>query len=365
MHTAVYPERGGRPVTQQELLKEMHQYTPWELLHMQNLNQLDYMEQLNQSLAVSITETEKASGLHRPHVPDASDNTFSEQLFFPQNSLREIQIVQHDRYSPPVLHKHDFFELIYVYEGEFLHQISSQKMLMHTGDFCFVPPDIYHSLDVHNYSVVLNILVPRNTFQEFILKELKGHSLLSNLFLPYAVSRPYSDYFLFHTGGDTRLQQIVLDLCLESVNQQPYYLHMMRTDLLLLLGYLLRHYEDTCELSAPDNGKTGQAVLILQYLDKHYQHVTLSELAEKFHYSPQHMSNRIRALTGMSFTDYLLQKRMQAASDLLINTSLKVGAISESVGYRNPEHFIRTFRKYYGAPPGAYRSVHRAPLLAE
>ncbi|MEY8335414.1 AraC family transcriptional regulator [Lachnospiraceae bacterium 47-T17] len=352
-------------MTQQELLKEMHQYTPWELLHMQNLNQLDYMEQLNQSLAVSITETEKASGLHRPHVPDASDNTFSEQLFFPQNSLREIQIVQHDRYSPPVLHKHDFFELIYVYEGEFLHQISSQKMLMHTGDFCFVPPDIYHSLDVHNYSVVLNILVPRNTFQEFILKELKGHSLLSNLFLPYAVSRPYSDYFLFHTGGDTRLQQIVLDLCLESVNQQPYYLHMMRTDLLLLLGYLLRHYEDTCELSAPDNGKTGQAVLILQYLDKHYQHVTLSELAEKFHYSPQHMSNRIRALTGMSFTDYLLQKRMQAASDLLINTSLKVGAISESVGYRNPEHFIRTFRKYYGAPPGAYRSVHRAPLLAE
>lgn len=349
-------------MTQQELLIQLHQYTPWELLHLQNLNKLEYMEQLNQSLEVSVTEAEKASGLHRPHVPDVSNNTFSEQLFFPQNSLHEIQIVQHDRYSPPVLHKHDFFELIYVYEGEFLHQISSQKMLMRTGDFCLVPPDIYHSLDVHNYSVILNILIPQNTFREFILKELKGHNLLSNLFLPYAISKPYSDYFLFHTNGDTKLQQIVLDICLESLNQEPYYLHMMRTDLLLLLGLLLRHYENTCELSAPNNGKTGQNILILQYLDKNYQHITLRKLADEFHYSPQHMSNRIRQLTGKSFTDYLLQKRMQVASDMLINTNLKIKAISEAVGYQNPEHFVRTFRKYYSNSPSVYRSIHRISL---
>ena len=61
----------------------------------------------------------------------------------------------------------------------------------------------------------------------------------------------------------------------------------------------------------------------------------------------------------MSFTDYLLQKRMQEASNLLINTNIKVKSISEDIGYQNQEHFIRTFRKYYGVSPSAYRNTHQ------
>jgi AraC-like DNA-binding protein len=346
-------------MTYQELLPLLHQYTHWELLHLQNLDKLEYMGQLNESLPEPVTTPEMNLGLHLPNVPDAPDSTFSEQLFFPQNSIQEIQIVQHDRYSPALLHKHDFFELIYVYEGEFLHQISSEKMLMQTGDFCLVPPGIFHSLDVHNYSVVLNILIPQHIFRDIILKELMGGSMLSNLFLPYSVTRPYSDYFLFHTNGDRKLQKIVLNMCLEMINKEKYYLHMMRTDLLLLLGLLLRNYEDTCKLSASDNGKANENIVILQYLDKNYPSISLEELAKQFHYSQQHMSKRIKQLTGMSFTEYILQQRMQAASEMLINTDLRIKTIGETVGYQSPEHFIRTFRKYYGDSPNIYRSLHK------
>ena len=97
-------------------------------------------------------------------------------------------------------------------------------------------------------------------------------------------------------------------------------------------------------------------------MDKNYASITLSELADKFHYSPQYISNRIKQITGMSFSDYLLQKRMQTASDMLINTNLKIMDISKAAGYQNPEHFIRTFRKYFGSSPGAYRDQHKILL---
>ena len=102
---------------------------------MQNPSSLDNMEQLNHSKGFPVSESDKTSGLHLPHIPDKADSTFSEALFFQKAPEHDIQIVQHDRYTPPGLHKHDFYELVYVYEGEFIQQITAQKFLMHTGDF--------------------------------------------------------------------------------------------------------------------------------------------------------------------------------------------------------------------------------------
>lgn len=348
-------------MNQQELLIQLHQYTPWELFHLQNINDTNRLTELSNPVEYSLSEVEKYCGLHQPHVPDSSDDTFSEQLFFPYDSFHEIKIIQHDRYSPAILHKHDFFELVYVYEGEFLHQISSNKFVMRTGDFCLIPPGVYHSLDVNNYSIILNILIQKNTFREIILKELKGQNMFSNLFLPYASAKSYNDYFLFHTNGDLRIQQIVLDMCLETLNQENYYLHMMRTNFLLLLGLLLRHYDINSDSLSQDKWKDNHEISILQFLEKNYANITLYKLAEEFHYSTQHMSNLIKHITNMSFTDYLLQKRMQIASTMLIHSQLKIKDVSEAVGYQSPEHFIRTFHKYYACTPSQYRNTHKIP----
>lgn len=346
-------------MTRQELLICLHRYTAWELLHMQNPNALDNMDELNQSMEFPISETEKSYGLHLPRKPGFSGDTFSEAVFFSEGMEQEIQIIQHDRYSPPVLHNHDFFEFIYVYEGEFAQQINSWKLLMHTGDFCLIPPQVHHSLDVQNYSIVLNLLIPKSKFRDMIFNGLHGSNLFSDFFIRNASAARNNDYIIFHTYGDTQLQQIILDLCLERLNKDAYYIHMMNTYMMFLLGLLLRNYAKNCELPAPKQKKAEPELQILWYIEKYYRTLTLKELAEQFHYSPQHMSLLIRRLTGISFTEYQLQKRMQAASDLLVKTSMKIKSISESVGYCNQEHFIRTFHKYYGCTPGKYRNFHQ------
>lgn len=349
-------------MTQQELMIYLHQYTHWEMLHLKNLNNLHDIEILNNSLDIPVSESDKKIGLHLPRIPDSSNETFSEDLFFSNNTNQDILIVQHDRYTPPGLHKHDFFELLYVYEGEFTQQIESTKILMHTGDFCLIPPQVYHSLDVCNYSIVLNILIPKSKFKSIIFNELQGNNILSTFFIGNTYSRNINDYIIFHTNGDIKIQNIILDMCLESINKEAHYNHMLNTNLLLLLGLLIRNYVNTCDLPIIKKKKDSQNLELIQYIENNYKALTLQNLADKFHYSPQHISNRLKQITGMSFTDYLLEKRMQVASNLLINTNIKIKSISKDIGYKNQEHFIRTFRKYYGISPSTYRNTHKKPI---
>lgn len=99
---------------------------------------------------------------------------------------------------------------------------------------------------------------------------------------------------------------------------------------------------------------------ILKYIEQNYSTVTLAKLAEKFHYSPQQISIKLKTLTGLTFSGLILKSRMQMASFLLKETTLKIKEIGEKIGYQHPEHFIRTFSKYYQMTPNDYRKYTRS-----
>ena len=108
----------------------------------------------------------------------------------------------------------------------------------------------------------------------------------------------------------------------------------------------------------PPNMKKNniQAYEILRYMQKHFRTVTLGELADHFHFSEAYTSRLIKRVTGSTFTKLLTDLRMERAANYLKGTTLPIAAICESVGYLNPEHFSRTFKKIYRQTPGAYRS---------
>ena len=67
--------------------------------------------------------------------------------------------------------------------------------------------------------------------------------------------------------------------------------------LLLLLGTLIRNYESTCKLPHIHKKQDGINYGILQYIEENYVHITLQELADKFHYTPHRMSALLKELT--------------------------------------------------------------------
>lgn len=59
--------------------------------------------------------------------------------------------------------------------------------------------------------------------------------------------------------------------------------------------------------------------------------------------------------TGLNFSEYLTQVRMEEARKLLGDPTIKIYEVSARVGYDNPKRFTRLFKNYFGLLPEEYR----------
>ncbi len=92
-------------------------------------------------------------------------------------------------------------------------------------------------------------------------------------------------------------------------------------------------------------------------IDRHYgQPLTIAELARKLFISPDYLRQVFRREFGTGPLHYLLQKRIDAATELLRFSTLQIQEISRQCGFENPFYFSRQFRKFAGKAPSAMRS---------
>lgn len=93
-----------------------------------------------------------------------------------------------------------------------------------------------------------------------------------------------------------------------------------------------------------------------QYIAAHFQtELTLEKVASIVYLNPVYFSQLFKQRTGVGFKDYLTQLRLDRAMNLLRDSELKIGDISERVGYPDVRHFSQIFRKKTGLTPSEYR----------
>lgn len=92
-----------------------------------------------------------------------------------------------------------------------------------------------------------------------------------------------------------------------------------------------------------------------EYMKRHYMNpLTLEEMAELHAMSPKSFSYFFHKYTGVGPIDYLINYRMERASELLKAGIFPIRDIAVSVGYANPLYFSRAFKKKFGMSPSAY-----------
>ncbi len=94
----------------------------------------------------------------------------------------------------------------------------------------------------------------------------------------------------------------------------------------------------------------------MDYIDFHYNEaLSLTILAQKNAVSASYLSGLFKKENGMTLTDYINTTRIRQALILLNTTSLSVGTIAARCGFPDSNYFTRTFKKYQGKTPKAYR----------
>lgn len=79
-----------------------------------------------------------------------------------------------------------------------------------------------------------------------------------------------------------------------------------------------------------------------------------SQFAEKMFVSQSLLYKKLRAIAGLSITDFINSFKLKKAVALLANPQLAISDVAYQVGFNDPKYFSRIFRKFYGCSPSEY-----------
>ena len=96
----------------------------------------------------------------------------------------------------------------------------------------------------------------------------------------------------------------------------------------------------------------------IEYIDLHYteENISLNTVARAINVSTNYLSAVFSQKMGLSFVEYLTQKRMARARQLLRQGGKRSGEVAAEVGYRDPRYFSFVFKKTQGCTPREFRA---------
>ena len=96
---------------------------------------------------------------------------------------------------------------------------------------------------------------------------------------------------------------------------------------------------------------------VIKYILANYKDNISNEfLGEKFGYHPNHLNRLMVLNTGMTIHQFIISCRIDAAIELIQTSDLKIAEISELVGFSDPAHFVKYFKKKTGKTTKDFRS---------
>lgn len=104
----------------------------------------------------------------------------------------------------------------------------------------------------------------------------------------------------------------------------------------------------------------GRVKAIKEYIDSFYsENLSLENLAEQFFISKQYLANKFKTVTGVTVLDYIHNKRLSKAKELLADSSLPVSEIATHIGYDSISYFNKLFRREFGVTPTEFRDLNK------
>jgi AraC-like DNA-binding protein len=138
----------------------------------------------------------------------------------------------------------------------------------------------------------------------------------------------------------------------ELANKRPAYQAMVTAHWQMLLAHLCRVFSDVSDDETPFSPLADT----IAFMERHYaEKLSLRDLARRAHLSPNHFIRTFRQYYGMTPARYLNDLRIERAGELLRGTERSVTDIALSCGFGDSNYFARAFRKAVGLSPRSYR----------
>lgn len=109
--------------------------------------------------------------------------------------------------------------------------------------------------------------------------------------------------------------------------------------------------------SAYQGEKEGDSDAVIRYIREHVERpISVEALCRMFKTNRTTLTKNIKAATGLSPMQFVLEERLNQSRPDLLFTALPIGFIAMKYGFSNANYYIRAFKQRFGKSPLQYRN---------
>ena len=129
--------------------------------------------------------------------------------------------------------------------------------------------------------------------------------------------------------------------------------------LFALRAHLARRFGVAADAASRRGGlATWQARRAKEFIEAHLaENISLADLARECSLSVAHFARSFKRSIGMTPYQFLTERRIERARDLLLHTALPLTDVAVCCGFADQSHFTKVFRRVLGTSPGNFRAA--------
>jgi len=265
----------------------------------------------------------------------------------------EFEITRFEEMEEPEIdnvHKHTFYEILWVDEGESRQTIDFQSYELKPKSLFFISPGQVHEFEAWQELKGGTILFT----EEFFLQNQQNKdklfelAFLDNVYFNPNLMLPCEDYALFRK---------YIDLLLLEKNRISSNSEILQ----LLLNILLLQVQRSIETIQSVNPSKRIIILFKQFkslLEISFREaVTANEYAYKLNITRQHLNRIVKEITGKTVTDVIRTRSILEAKRMLLFTHLSISEIAANLNYFDSSYFSKIFKSDTGYTPLEFKSL--------
>ena len=253
-------------------------------------------------------------------------------------------------------HKHDYAELLYVSDGSITQHVCGEDIDMRMGDVCLINSGCMHYESFEEDTFVIRLEVSDEIINAVISNAMADKQAVDyiNEIVKVLKNSGYI-HFGYKNDYDNELKDMLTAMiseCGVADMASAYICQGLMLRILWRLGTVYE-YAQSRYIRKKINWLLYQE--IKNFIEDNMKDVTIDMLVERFGYQEDYFNRFLKAQTGMTFTEYLQDCRLNKSAILLKEDSMDVDEIIKKVGYRNKGYFYRIFTEKYNMTPAKFR----------
>lgn len=253
-------------------------------------------------------------------------------------------------------HYHDEFEFNYVIEGSVTMEINTNLVHLRAGDAVIINGNEIHSGYCMNqeHCRMFGII-----FKLDMLSSHEQDACQSKYLDPFLCGKyKFPSYIPNEPGWQAQVISEMIRI-VETYQQQPFgYEWKIKSNLFSILAEIIANkaFQVHNEQTVMNNEKLERFQKSISFIQEHYDsQINVEDLAEVAGISVDHFYKIFKQISGETPITYVNRHRTRLAANLLKYTDLSVLDIALQTGFDNVSYFIKTFKKFTGFTPSAWR----------